>query len=270
MFDGPLEVSWEMVRNEQPVLGTENSGSLPLISSDEDGRHIYQGQLDFTPEVETQYQEGDKVSFWITSTDKAANPVVGLGGPDNPRTPSLRIVDFLGQYTREVVTPTKSPYVGETIEIVTYWENPGKLEGTISVGLYEQKSDGSWQPSISTLLNGPEDVFLPPGSSSVKANFEYQTWQRGQPVLVLVVGEYVNGNWEGDFDNSNYQNVEISGIEVSSATSVDQSGEATIWLIGALMLIISLMGVAFYVLRRAGEDYYYDEEWEEEEGDSEN
>ena len=270
MFDGPLGVSWEMVRNEQPVLGTENSGSLPLISSDEDGRHIYQGQLDFTPEVETQYQEGDKVSFWITSTDKAANPVVGLGGPDNPRTPSLRIVDFLGQYTREVVTPTKSPYVGETIEIVTYWENPGKLEGTISVGLYEQKSDGSWQPSISTLLNGPEDVFLPPGSSSVKANFEYQTWQRGQPVLVLVVGEYVNGNWEGDFDNSNYQNVEISGIEVSSATSVDQSGEATIWLIGALMLIISLMGVAFYVLRRAGEDYYYDEEWEEEEGDSEN
>ena len=39
------------------------------------------------------------------------------------------------------------------------------------------------------------------------------------------------------------------------------------WLIGALMLIISLMGVAFYVLRRGGEDFYYDEEeWEEDEG----
>ena len=157
--------------------------------------------------------------------------------------------------------------MGESISIVTYWENPGKLEGTILVGLYEQKSDGSWQPSISTLLNGPEEVYLPPGSSSVKANFEYQTWQTGQPVLVLVVGENVNGNWEGDFENTNYQNVEISGIEVGDATSVDQSGEATVWLIGALMLIISLMGVAFYVLRRGGEDFYYgEEEWEEDEG----
>ena len=73
----------------------------------------------------------------------------------------------------------------------------------------------------------------------------------------------------GDFENTNYQNVEISGIEVGDATSVDQSGEATVWLIGALMLIISLMGVAFYVLRRGGEDFYYgEEEWEEEEGEA--
>ena len=268
MFDGPLEVSWEFTRDGQPIPGTEDSGELPWISSlEEDGKHIYQGQLDFTPVIDFEFQEGDKVSFWISSTDKAANPVIGLGGPDSPRTPSLRIVEFLGQYTREVITPSKSPYVGESISIVTYWENPGKLEGTILVGLYEQKSDGSWQPSISTLLNGPEEVYLPPGSSSVKANFEYQTWQAGQPVLVLVVGENVNGNWEGDFENTNYQNVEISGIEVGDATSVDQSGEATVWLIGALMLIISLMGVAFYVLRRGGEDFYYgEEEWEEDEG----
>ena len=155
----------------------------------------------------------------------------------------------------------------ESISIETYRETPGKLEATIKEGHYEQKSDGSWQPAISTLLNGPVDVYLPPGSSSVKANYEYQTWQRGQPVLVLVVGEYVNGNWMGDFENANYQNVEISGIEVADAASVDQSGEATVWLIGALMLIISLMGVAFYVLRRGGEDFYYDEEeWEEVEG----
>ena len=198
------------------------------------------------------------MSFWITSTDKAANTVIGLGGPDNPRVPSVRIVEFLGQYTREVVSPTKNPYVGETLTIVSYWENPGKLEGTLSVGLYEQKSDGSWQPSTSTLLQGPEEIYLPPGSSSIKATFEYQTWQEGQPVLVLVIGE--------DFGNENYQNVEISGIQVTTAESVDGSGQGTVWLAGALILVISLMGVAFYVIRRGGEDYYYEEDWEEGEG----
>jgi hypothetical protein len=148
--------------------------------------------------------------------------------------------------------------VSETLTIVSYWENPGKLEGTLSVGLYEQKSDGSWQPSISTLLQGPEEIYLPPGSSSIKATFEYQTWQEGQPVLVLVIGE--------DFGNENYQNVEISGIQVTTAESVDGSGQGTVWLAGALILVISLMGVAFYVIRRGGEDYYYEEDWEEGEG----
>ncbi len=258
MFDGPLEVTWEYVRDGQPLAGTQDTGELAWISTQGD-KHIYQGTLDFSPAVSQMlFEEGDKMSFWITSTDKAANTVIGLGGPDNPRVPSVRIVEFLGQYTREVVSPTKNPYVGETLTIVSYWENPGKLEGTLSVGLYEQKSDGSWQPSISTLLQGPEEIYLPPGSSSIKATFEYQTWQEGQPVLVLVIGE--------DFGNENYQNVEISGIQVTTAESVDGSGQGTVWLAGALILVISLMGVAFYVIRRGGEDYYYEEDWEEGEG----
>ena len=262
MVDGPLQVSWEYSRGGQVIAGTESSGELAWISSS-DGKHIYQGQLDFTPEVEMRIEEGDQIAFWITSTDKAGNPVIGLGGPDAPRMPTLRVVEFLWEYTREVVTPTKTPYQGETLTIVTYWENPGKLDGTFQVGLYEQKSDGSWLASKSTLLNGDQEVYLPPQSSSIKVQFEYEAAFEGQPFLVLVVN--------GDFDNENFNNVEISGITVEKLDSVNQESSGTVWIIAGLLLVISLMGLAFYIIQSRGDDYYYDdenwEEYEEEDGE---
>ena len=177
-----------------------------------------------------------------------------------PRTPTIRIVEFLGQYTREVVTPTKNPLVGDTITIVTYWENPGKDEGVIYVGLYEQKIDGTWQPSISTLLYGPVELYMAPGSSSVRAEFEYQTWQEGQPLLVLVVDD--------DFGNDNYRNAEISGIEVSPISNSADTDGGMLFLVAALGLLISIMGVAFYFMRRsAGEEDYYDEDYDDEDYD---
>ena len=260
LIAGPLQVSWEFRRDGQLISGTESTGELSWISSN-DGKHVYQGQLDFSPNVELQFENGDKIAFWITTTDMAGNFVIGLGGPDSPRMPTLRVVEFLVQYTREVVTPTKTPFVGEVLTIVTYWENPGKLDGTIEVGLYEQKTDGSWQPSRSTLQYGDVEIYLPPESSSIKAQFEYETWQEGQPLLVLVVN--------GDFDNANYMNIEITGISVESSAIIDQGGSETAWIIGGLLLIISLMAVAFYVITNRGEDYYYDDEdWDY--GDKEN
>ena len=258
---GPLQVSWVFERNGQPVIGTESSGELPWLSSSQ-GAHVYQGEIDFRTDLEFNIEEGDRVSFWITSTDKAGNEVAGLGGPSLPRTPTIRIVEFLGQYTREVVTPTKNPLVGDTITIVTYWENPGKDEGVIYVGLYEQKIDGTWQPSISTLLYGPVELYMAPGSSSVRAEFEYQTWQEGQPLLVLVVDD--------DFGNDNYRNAEISGIEVSPISNSADTDGGMLFLVAALGLLISIMGVAFYFMRRsAGEEDYYDEDYDDEDYDDE-
>jgi len=254
---GPLQVSWEYQRNGQPVADTQDSGELAWVSSTDD-RHIFQGQLDFRPNQGFSVQEGDKMAFWVTSTDKAGNTVTGLGGPDSPRSTTVRIVEFLGEFQRSQITPTRSPILGETVTVVTYWQNPGKSEGTVSVGLYEQKEDGTWKPSISTLINGLEEIYLAPGSSSVKAEFQYQTSEEGLPLLVLVVNE--------DFGNENFMNVEISGIEVLPLSSENQSSGAMVWVIGGLLLLISLLGAAFYVLRGAGgEDYYYDEEYEENE-----
>ena len=252
---GPLQVSWEYQRSGQPVAGTQDSGELEWVSTTEE-RHIYQGQMDFRPNQEFSIREGDRMAFWVTSTDKAGNSVKGLGGPDSPRSATIRIVEFLGQFQRSQISPTKSPILGETITISTFWQNPGKSEGTVSVGLYEQKEDGTWKPSISTLINGLEEIYLAPGSSSVKAEFEYQTSEEGLPLLVLVVNE--------DFGNENYMNIEISGIEVLPLSGDGQSSDAMVWVIGGLLLLISLLGVAFYVLRGAGgEDYYYDEDYEE-------
>ena len=48
MIYGPLQVSWVFERNGQPISGTESNGEISWLSSN-DGRHVYQGELDFTP-----------------------------------------------------------------------------------------------------------------------------------------------------------------------------------------------------------------------------
>jgi len=259
---GPLQVSWAFQRNGQLVPGSEDNGEIPWYSSTE-GVHVYKGDIDFSPSAEFNINDGDKVALWITSTDKAGNEVAGLGGPDNPRTPTIRVVEFDGQYTRSQITPTKNPLVGDKVTIVTYWENPGKDEGTITVGLYEQKVDGTFQPSISTLMNGPVELYLAPGSTSVRAEFEYSPGQSGQPLLVLVV--------DGDYGNENYMNVEISDIEVGDLSDGSSGPNSGLFLIaGSLAVLISLMGAAFYVISKSGEGSYYDEDYDDyyEEDDS--
>jgi hypothetical protein len=124
------------------------------------------------------------------------------------------------------------------------------------VGLYEQKIDGTFQPSISTLMNGPIELYLPPGSTSVKAEFEYSPGQSGQPLLVLVV--------DGDYGNDNYMNVEISDIEVSKLSDGSGPNSGMFWIAGSLVLLISLMGSAFYIIRKPGSGSYYDEENDED------
>ena len=250
MKDGPLQVAWELERNNQPVQDTKTFTELNLVSV-ADGKLIYSDNLDFSS-IESTFIEGDKISFWIISTDKSGNEINTLGGPENPRNPSIRIVEFLGAYTREVVEPSKDLALGDSARIVTYWENPGKLAGSIQVGLYEQLSDGSWRPSSTTLENGDSTVYLPPGSSSIKLQFQYQTWTIGQPILVLVINE--------DFENSNLQNIEIPGFTVVEASANTGSDYTTIWVLGGIILLVSLMAAAVYVIQNRSEDYYYDED----------
>jgi hypothetical protein len=205
--------------------------------------------------IDLTFPPGDQISVWINSKDKAGNPIIGLGSEDTPRMPTLRIMEFLGQYTREITTPTKMPAVGDVLTIVTYWENPGKLDGTISLGLWEKLSDGSWKPSLTTQKFGDQEVFLESGSTSVLSSFEYETWQEGSPYLVIVV--------DGDFDNVNGMQQEIVGINVGNLPPVD-SGNSTIWLIGASIVIFSSIGALVFFMRGRGEDYYDDDDYYDE------
>ena len=250
MQEGPLMISWEYIRAGGPIVGTQTSGELTLISFS-DGVSIYQSRIDFTPMIDLTFQPGDQISVWINSKDKAGNPIIGLGSEDTPRMPTLRIMEFLGQYTREITTPTKIPAVGDVLTIVTYWENPGKLDGTLSLGLWEKLPDGSWKPSLTTQKFGDQEVFLESGSTSVLSSFEYETWQEGSPYLVIVV--------DGDFDNVNGMQQEIVGINVGNLPPVD-SGNSTIWLIGASVAIFSSIGALVFFMRGRGEDYYDDDD----------
>jgi len=250
MPEGPLQISWEFRRGGQKITGTSASGEIPLLLS-YDGSAVYQGRIDFTPSVELSFELGDQIALWVTSTDRAGNPIIGLGSEDSPRVPTLRVMEFMGDYTREITTPTKYPVTGDVLTIVTYWENQGKRDGTISIGLWEQLSDGSWRPSLTTQTNGDIEIELPSGSSSVLATFKYETWQEGQPLLVIVV--------DGDFENVNGMQQEITGIIVSEPAIINEGG-STVWLMGAGIVIVSFIGVSFFLMRGRGGDYYAEDD----------
>ena len=252
MMDGPLQVSWVYVRSNGPVAGTEATGELVMII-DDDTNDVYQSELDLNPLNDMRVEAGDYLWFWITSTDKSGNEIIGSGSESAPRQVTLRIMEFLGQYTRSVIKPGLTPTQGEILTIETFWENPGKREGELTVGLYELIEGGQWRESLSTASTGPLVVDLPAESSSVYAEFKWESWQPGQPNLYLIVN--------GDFDNP-YQ--PITGINVQPPATTDSGGEDSQMMVLGGVLIVVILGIAMFMLRgRETDDYYYEDEDED-------
>jgi hypothetical protein len=260
------------LRNNLPVAGSEGSAQLPMID-DGETKDVYQDTLDLTPLNGMKIEQGDQIAFWVTSTDRAGNEVSGLGSAAQPRIPTIRIMEFLGTYTRSVINPTSVPIIGEMLSIQTFWENAGKRDGEFEVGLYELKTnpDGtsSWTMAFSTLRDGDTSIVLDAQSSSVSHNFQWESWQEGQPILVLVVDQ--------DFDNDNRMNVELSGINVQPVPTEKSSDSTMIIAIAVGSLVVIVVG--FMVLKnRDGDDFYYEDEdedsyyeetWESEEESTE-
>jgi len=268
MTDGPLQVSWVYIRSNNPVPGTEATGELSMII-DGDTEDVYQSRLDMTPLNGMDIEPGDHIWFWITSTDKSGNEIIGSGSEPAPRQVTVRIMEFLGTYTRSVIQPNTNPTQGEILTIETFWENPGKRDGEITVGLYELVDGEQWIPSLSTNTDGDITISLPAESSSVYAEFEWESWQSGQPNLYLIVGE--------DFDNP-YR--AITGINVKApVTDDDSESSSQIMLFGGIA-VVAVLVVAVMMSRGKGEEdfyyeddeesYYEDDSWEgddEEEGE---
>ena len=159
-------------------------------------------------------------------------------------------MEFLGSYSRSVVTPTMNPTVGEILIIETFWENPGKRDGEISVGLYELVDGEQWIQSLSTNRDGLVTISLPAESSSVYADFEWESWQSGQPNLYLILDE--------DFENP-YQ--AITGINVRAP--VDEGGgesDSQIMLYGGIAAVAVLVVAVMMSRGRGDEDFYYEED----------
>ena len=249
MIEGPLQVSWVYVRSNNPVAGTEDSGELSLII-DGETNDIYQSSLDLNPMNDMRIEAGDYIWFWITSTDKSGNEIIGQGSDSAPRQVTLRIMEFLGAYSRSVINPTLIPNIGDIITIETFWENPGKRDGELVVGLYELVDGTQWRESLSTLQGGKETIDLPAESSSVNAVFQWEAWRAGQPNLYLIIDE--------DFDNP-YQ--AITGINVKQPVSEDEGGEDSQIVMIAAIAAVAVIGIALVMMRkRSDDDYYYEDD----------
>ena len=264
--ENTLQVAWYYLRGGIQVAGTEDTGELQLISEG-DGSAIYQAHLDFTPLNQMKIEQGDQIAFYVTSTDKAGNEVSGLGSESAPRIPTLRIMEFLGQYSRSIVS-TATPLMGETVKIDTFWENPGKRDGTITVGLYEltleESADGTleqrWRPSVTT-QSGDTEIDLPAETTSVRATFMWEATSPGQPDLYLVMDIDGDGQLtEIDFAAAN---TPVTGISVVPPPSSDEGTDSSIMIIGAVVVLAIAM-IGFFMTRgRGDDDYYYDDEDDE-------
>ena len=251
MMDGPLQVSWVFVRSNNAIAGTEDSGELTMII-DGDMNDIYQSSLDLNPLNDMRIESGDYIWFWITSTDKSGNEIIGQGSDSAPRQVTLRIMEFLGSYSRSVINPTMTPEINDIMTIETFWENPGKRDGELVVGLYELVDGTQWREALSTQTNGKLTIVLPAESSSVSAVFEWEAWRAGQPNLYLIIDE--------DFDNP-YQ--AITGINVKQPVTSEEGGSDSQAVIIAAAAAVAVLAVALVMMRsRSDDDYYYDDDEE--------
>ena len=152
------------------------------------------------------------------------------------------------------------------LTLQTFWENDGKREGSITVGLYEltNPETGQWSPAFTTLSEGPTEIILGAQSSSVNVQFQWESWSEGQPLLVLIMEDPETG--EMDWNNDNGNNIDLSGINVQPLPVEAESSTGLYMVIGVAVIAVAL--VAILVMRSRGdEDYYYDdddEEYEEE------
>tara|TARA_A100000164_G_scaffold206373_1_gene182987 strand:+ start:558 stop:7427 length:6870 start_codon:yes stop_codon:yes gene_type:complete len=282
MQDGPLQVSWVYMRGNSPVTGTEDSGELMMIlegdrSSSSEWSDVYQSRLDLTPQNGMSIEAGDSVSFWITSTDKAGNEVSGLGSESIPRAPALRIMEFIGEYVRAVSSPS-APLMNEIVTIETFWENTGKRDGTLVVGLYELiyevdengQSSERWKESLTTAQTPNLEIPLEAEATSVRVTFRWEATSPGQPNLYIVTDIDGDGSiGESDF---NAADIAIGGISVVPPPPEDEgSSDSAIMMIGAIAAI-AVAAIGFLMSRKGSEDdvYYDDDDYEYYEEDDEN
>ncbi len=251
-----LEVSWVFLRDNLPVSGTEGSGALPLILNDVDSnsdgirdRDIFQGKIDFTPGlVDFEVEEGDRILFWVTSTDRAGNNVQGPGSEDSPRTVALRLMVFTPKLDSMVITP-QDPFSDQEVTIETFWSNSGKRDGTIEITLFELKSDGNWRAESSSI-----ELDIPAESSSNYAKFTWQAGEPGQPILYVII--------DGDLDNPCLE-CSVNGIIVKPTVSAsDSDGETLPYMVIAGIALVAIALVGFFVSRSRTDDdeYYYDDD----------
>ena len=256
MPEGDLQVAWLYMRGNSPVTGTEDSGELRMLDNgiemQESGEEVYTGQqvfqdtLDLRPIIaDFEIEDGDRIMFWVTSTDRAGNQIQGLGSQVAPKGVALIVMDFTPQLDNIVSSP-KNPLIDTTVLIETYWSNPGRRDGSVEINLYELV-DNQWQQPDSESIQ----LDLDADSSSVYASFKWVAGEIPNPVLYIIVDK--------DFDNG----IPVIGIQVQQPISDEGSSEdTTVYLIIGGIFLVAVVAVGFFMSRSRSDDeeYYYDDE----------
>ena len=228
MQAGDLEVAWVFKRGGS-VISPVSFGTLPLIA-DQVQFDIYQGEIDMSQSLTTKLIDGDFAELWVVSTDRAGNPVNGLGSEAIPKRVDIRIMEFLPTLTNTVFD-VERPLAGQRVTMTTFWSNQGKRDGTLSLSLGELKGGDQWDQSP------PADdleVNLEAGATSVIVEFVFDTRTQGVPVLYVIDS--------GQFDNLAYP---VEGLIVSPPDVVsDSNSDSTLafTLIGGIAAITLRLG----------------------------
>ena len=251
MQSGDLQVAWVFKRGGS-VISPISLGTLPLVT-DQTQLDIYNGELDMTQSLTTKLIDGDYVEFWVVSTDRAGNPVNGLGSESLPKRVDIRIMEFLPILTNTVFEPTDTPIPGQRITMKTFWSNLGKREGTLSLKLWESKGGEEWTQSP------PSDnveVSLDASETSLVVEFVYEPTMPGVPVLYVIDAD--------NFENLAYP---VDGMIVSSADvdSVSSGDSLLAYTMIASIAVITIL-VGGYMVSTASsrvEEEYYDDDYED-------
>ena len=168
--------------------------------------------------------------------------------------------------------------MNEIVTIETFWENSGKRDGSLVVGLYELiyevdangESTERWQPSLTTAQTPDMEIQLAAESTSVRVSFKWEATAPGQPNLYIVTDVDGDGSiGENDF---NAADIAIGGISVTPPPSTDEgSTDSAIMMIGGIA-IVAIGAIGFLMSRRGSdEDMYYEDDdyeyYDEEEED---
>ena len=198
ILEEDIQVSWLYLRGNQPIVGTQDFGNLSRLDSPL-GSELYSGNLDFSPRIEDfSLQDGDKIAFWIVSTDKAGNSISGYGSESTPKITSVQILRFTPnlQYAYPSI---ENPPPDSPVLIYTFWSNIGNKDGTIEVQLYEITN------GIDQVLVDNESLQLAAGASMQGLALEWISGDVGKSLLYIVI--------DNEIDNPTYV---IGNITVTS------------------------------------------------------
>jgi len=242
IIEGDIQVSWLYLRGNQPVVGTQDFGNLSRLTPPFFGIELYSGKLDFSPKIDDfSLKDGDKIAFWIVSTDKAGNSISGYGSESTPKITTVQILRFIPnlQYAYPAI---ENPPPDYPILIYTFWSNSGNKDGTIEVQLYEITN------GIDPILVDNDYIQLAAGATMQGLALQWTSGDIGKSLLYIVI--------DNEIDNPTYviENITVTSPNNDADPELENQrfSSTEIMTLTILSLVISIIFlIALIIVRKS-------------------